>query len=337
MPMSDEALGFLMVTLAGSATGLGAAVVFSERAIQMASKRVLAGCLGISAGVMLYVSFVEIFVKSLGAFEEAGNGPSDAYLKATVCFFCGCLMMKLVDKLVHAIDGHYTQMPTFDEVPERSAAKAGGAPQMADFAPPQKAATAPPPACCGAAMSPETSEDVSLDVVEGGGALEVGGAEGEGAPAGDTKLVRMGLMTALAIAIHNFPEGLATFVATLDDPSVGASLAIAIGIHNIPEGLCVSIPIYYATGDRKRAFLWAMLSGVTEPIGALIGWALLQGRLDQGMYGVLFGLVGGMMVTIVLHELLPTAHRFDPGDTLVTNSVLLGMMMMSSSLVLFVY
>ena len=114
--------------------------------------------------------------------------------------------MKLVDKLVHAIDGRYTQMPTLDEVPERSAAKAGGAPQMADFAPPQKAATAPPPACCGAAMSPETSEDVSLDVVEGGGALEVGGAEGEGAPAGDTKLVRMGLMTALAIAIHNFPE-----------------------------------------------------------------------------------------------------------------------------------
>lgn len=147
----------------------------------------------------------------------------------------------------------------------------------------------------------------------------------------------MGAMTALAIAIHNFPEGLATFVATLDDPSVGASLAIAIGIHNIPEGLCVSIPIYYATGDRKRAFLWAMLSGVTEPIGALIGWALLQGRLDQTMYGVLFGMVGGMMVMIVLHELLPTAHRFDPGDTLVTNCVLLGMAIMSSSLVLFVY
>merc|ERR1712072_176356 len=81
------------------------------------------------------------------------------------------------------------------------------------------------------------------------------------------KLQKMGLMTALAIGIHNFPEGLATFVATLHDPNVGAALAVAIGIHNIPEGLCVSIPIYYSTGSRTKALAWALLSGISEPIG----------------------------------------------------------------------
>ena len=118
----------------------------------------------------------------------------------------------------------------------------------------------------------------------------------------DKKLVHMGLATALSIAIHNFPEGLATFVATVDDPSVGATLAIAIAVHNIPEGLCVSIPIYYATGDRRKAFLWGLLSGVTEPIGAALGWAILAGAMSDVVYGIMFGLVAGMMVRISIKE-----------------------------------
>ena len=150
------------------------------------------------------------------------------------------------------------------------------------------------------------------------------------------KLVRMGLNTALAIGIHNFPEGLATFVAALDDPSVGISLAVAIAIHNIPEGLCVAIPIYYATGSKKKAFWWAMLSGATEPIGALIGWGILQGSVGETAYGVLFGFVAGMMVMICLHELIPTAHRYDPEDRVVTNSAVCGMAVMAISLCLFV-
>merc|ERR1719192_3165961 len=108
------------------------------------------------------------------------------------------------------------------------------------------------------------------------------------------QLQRMGLNTAAAIAIHNFPEGLATFVATLADPSVGATLAIAIGIHNIPEGLCVALPIYYATNSRLRGFLWALLSGLSEPVGAFVGWAIIKSSgndMNQGIYGVLFGLV----------------------------------------------
>merc|ERR1711934_258017 len=111
----------------------------------------------------------------------------------------------------------------------------------------------------------------------------------------------MGMMTALAIGIHNFPEGLATFVATLDDPAVGASLAIAIAIHNIPEGLCVSIPIYFATGDRWKAFRWALLSGVSEIVGALLGWALLKDHFDNLLYGIVFGLAAIVAASTTHH------------------------------------
>ena len=119
----------------------------------------------------------------------------------------------------------------------------------------------------------------------------------------------MGLATALSIAIHNFPEGLATYVGAVLDPAVGATMAIAIAIHNIPEGLCVSIPIYYATGNRTKAFMWGLLSGITEPIGAFAGWAILMSSMSQVAYEVLFGMVAGMMVRISVKELMPTAYK----------------------------
>lgn len=151
------------------------------------------------------------------------------------------------------------------------------------------------------------------------------------------KLVKMGINTAIAIGLHNFPEGLATFVAALADPKVGAILAIAIGIHNIPEGLCVALPIYYATGNRWKAFCWALLSGASEPLAALLGWAILANSFSDDMYAVLFGLVAGMMVIISTRELLPTAHRYDPDDTVVTYSFIAGMVIMAFSLVLFAF
>ena len=145
----------------------------------------------------------------------------------------------------------------------------------------------------------------------------------------------MGMNTALAIGLHNFPEGLATFVAALNDPTVGAILAFAIAIHNIPEGLCVALPIFYATGNRRNAFLWALLSGASEIIAALLGWAVLASAVDDTTYAVLFGLVAGMMVIISIRELLPTAHGYDPEDTVVTYSFIGGMTLMALSLVMF--
>ncbi len=149
------------------------------------------------------------------------------------------------------------------------------------------------------------------------------------------RLLKMGLQTALAIALHNFPEGLATFVAFLDNPSIGIAFAVAIAIHNIPEGFCVSLPVYYASGNRTKAFLWGTFSGFTEPIGALVGWLFFRNGLDFLVYGILFGSVGGMMVMISLRELLPTAFRYDPRDTIVTVSIISGMVLMALSLLLF--
>jgi len=150
------------------------------------------------------------------------------------------------------------------------------------------------------------------------------------------ELMRMSVNTALAIGIHNFPEGLATFVATLNDPSVGAVLAVAIAIHNIPEGLSVAMPLYYATGDRWGSFKWAVISGLAEPVAALLGWAVLASCFSNKTYGILFGMVAGMMVIVTCKELLPTAHRADPGDTVVTYAFITGMCIMALSLVLFI-
>ena len=146
----------------------------------------------------------------------------------------------------------------------------------------------------------------------------------------------MGVMTAVAIGIHNFPEGLATFVAALADTSLGVAIAVAIAIHNVPEGLCVALPIYYSTGSRWRATLWAFLSGISEPIGGLIGWLVFaKSDLHPLAYGVMFSLVAGMMVFISLHELLPTALSYDPKNQFVTFSLVGGMVIMALSLLLF--
>ena len=195
------------------------------------------------------------------------------------------------------------------------------------------------------ALTPESKMDMGDDlagVEEGAGgesaARAAAGAAGGAVADGDNqKLVRMGVMTAVAIGIHNFPEGLATFVAALSDPSVGLALAVAIAIHNIPEGLCVAIPVYYATGNRWKAFGWALLSGVSEPIGAALGWLVLKDIMSELVYGILFGVVAGMMVNITIHELIPTAVRYDPADKVTTNSIIAGMAIMALSLTLFLY
>lgn len=151
----------------------------------------------------------------------------------------------------------------------------------------------------------------------------------------EQKLMKMGVATAIAIALHNIPEGLVTFVGYTEDPTVGFVLALGIALHNIPEGLCISMPIYYATGNRMKAFLWGILSGVSEPLGALIGWVILGRSFSGNTYGILFGLVAGIMVFIAIDELLPNAHRYDHHGHLVTYSVFAGMFALSASLMLF--
>lgn len=294
---------------AGMATGIGAAVVFSDRMIQLANKKVLAGCLGIASGVMLYVSFLDIFSKSLDSYT-VGHSEETAYALATVTFFSGFILYAIIGYIVHLIDpdSHSTDIGEYLK---------GGSKH-------------PVP----------TEKAVELSAIDG--SLELGNLEAIAPHDGQLsseedekkKLAKMGLMTALAISIHNFPEGLLTFVGYIADPAVGASLAIAIGIHNIPEGLCVAIPVYYSTGSRWKAFGWAMVSGFSEIMGGALGWLVLANVVGDDIYGALFGIVGGMMVMIVISELIPTAIRYDPEDEVTTKSVIFGMVVMAVSLIL---
>lgn len=123
------------------------------------------------------------------------------------------------------------------------------------------------------------------------------------------RLKRMGLSTALAIAIHNFPEGMATFLAALENPQTGVAIAIAVALHNIPEGVSVSVPIYYATGRRGRAFMLSFLSGLAEPLGGLVAAVTLDWLLPTQSMGLVFASVAGVMVYVSIDELLPTARQ----------------------------
>ena len=159
--------------------------------------------------------------------------------------------------------------------------------------------------------------------------LEVGEDSGQ-----DHKFLRMGIITALAIGIHNFPEGMATFVSALQDPSIALPIVAAIAIHNIPEGIAVSVPIYQATGSRKKAFLYSFLSGLSEPVGALIGWLVLAPIMNPVVFGVIFAGVAGIMVFISFDELLPSAREYGEHH-LSIYGLISGMAVMAVSLLLF--
>jgi ZIP family zinc transporter len=145
---------------------------------------------------------------------------------------------------------------------------------------------------------------------------------------------RVGLMTAVAITAHNFPEGLATFFATLGNPAVGLPLALAIAIHNIPEGIAIAIPVYFATGNKGYALGASLASGLAEPVGAIIGFGLLSSFLNDAVFGAVFGVIAGVMVFLAIDELLPAAKRYAKGHETVYGLVS-GMGVLAISLVLF--
>jgi len=335
-PEENLALAFGLVTAAGLSTTLGAALVFWDRFFTLANNSLLGAALGFSGGVMLYVSFVEIFQKSVADFETceclwdgADEEDSAAYVVATLCFFGGVVITYSMDFLVHKISkcaghGHSHNPPEISS--QTMSSKNQGEPNVS----PLERTDSPVNELVleDSGSSPKETEEPK--------AVRSSSFDDNETDEEKKKLKHMGSMTALAIGLHNFPEGLATFVATLGDPAVGVALTVAIAIHNIPEGLCVSIPVYYATGSRWKGFCMAFWSGVTEIIGAALGYAFLKEILGPAAYAALFGVVSGMMVTIVLKELLPTAHRYDPADKYVTNSVFVGAFIMALSLVLFV-
>mmetsp|Transcript_38691 Transcript_38691/g.50983 ORF Transcript_38691/g.50983 Transcript_38691/m.50983 type:complete len:342 (+) Transcript_38691:151-1176(+) len=331
-------LAFVLVIAAWLATGFGALLVFNSRLIALASSRSLACALSASAGVMLYVSFIEIFTKSYDAFKLAGYEEANAHCFATLAFFGGVGLGNFLEHLGLHLETLYNRRKGGQSEANAQIQQLEGQQQELE--------------------SDVEHKEVDLSNVEEGrfemnlgnsgkGELQPSvnpmaldadkSSQGSVQEAEKQRLHHIGMIAAVALGCHNFPEGLATFVATIDDPSVGAALALAISIHNIPEGICVSIPIFYATGSRWRAFLTAVLSGLSEPLGALLGYLVLYSCFSYELYGSIFGIVAGLMINICLRELIPTAHKYDPKDKVSSKGIIFGMMIMAMSLVLFLY
>lgn len=323
-------IGLGLAIAGGLSTAIGAGMVFSERYIKLASQKVLAGGLGMSAGVMIYVSFVEIFHESVEHYGKMeGMSEKSAEFFAGLTFFVGMLLMMALDKIVNMID------PDHDT------------PHLAEQGEKQERELQNP-----ASDTVVEVSEVSKDSKDQRSSKHLKAEEQSSVFDKSAKALRlMGLKTALAIALHNFPEGVATFVATLNSVQLGLTMCLGIAIHNIPEGFCVAVPYYYATGSRWKAFLWGTLSGLTEPLGALFTWAMCylfaqtSGAVGEGqtlevdipdvVYGVLFGLVAGMMVFLSISELLPTAFKYAEGDnSIVAKACAGGMAIMWASMLL---
>ena len=126
----------------------------------------------------------------------------------------------------------------------------------------------------------------------------------------DKSLFKVGIISMIAIILHNLPEGIATFVATSSDVKLGISLTLAIAMHNIPEGISISVPIYYSTGSKKKAIFYTLISALSEPLGALLAFIFLKIFINDTILGILFSLIAGIMLQISFCELLPTAKRY---------------------------
>ncbi|MFQ6125953.1 MAG: zinc transporter ZupT [Candidatus Heimdallarchaeota archaeon] len=151
----------------------------------------------------------------------------------------------------------------------------------------------------------------------------------------DPELIRTGKLTALGVSIHNFPEGIITFLGTIVDLKIGLLLMLAIALHNIPEGMSVSFPIFYATKDRKKAFMLSFLSGLAEPLGALVAGVILFQFLNDTVLGIGLSLVAGIMIFLSLHELIPVAHKYDDSRRIASIGVIAGIIIMMITLPLF--
>ncbi|MBN1778501.1 MAG: zinc transporter ZupT [Clostridiales bacterium] len=267
MTTHDVLFAFSLTLLAGLSTGIGSLLSLITN---KTNTKFLSVALGFSAGVMIYVSFVEIMVKANAALSSALGDKPGAWVTAGGFFF-GVLLIALIDKLIPSAENPH-EVHTVEEMD--------------------------------------------------------GNAEHH-----KNRLKRMGVLTALAIGIHNFPEGLATFTAALADPQLGIPIAVAIAIHNIPEGIAVAVPIFYATGSRKKAFRLSFLSGLAEPVGAAIGYLILFRFFNDAVFGFTFAAVAGIMVFISLDELLPAAREYGEHHLSIYGLVA-GMAVMALSLLL---
>ena len=343
-------LAFGLTIAAGLATVIGAIPPLLP-CIKHTNRTLLSASLALAAGVMIYVSFTEIFSKTDAYFCCITE---DHHVVSTVfCFFGGIVLTVLMNTAVHGLELLDRQYD-FKKLIRRafcrrkpslnvSNRRANDEPSIPTAAMEEKDPTSKVKNTIVLSTSTDKSRNVSSIPDAEAPAVEMSKLEDaetarELAETNDLKqLRRMGILSCLAIGMHNVPEGLATFVATTADPSFGAALAIAIGLHNIPEGLTVAMPIFYATKSHWKAFLFATISGLAEPVGGFIGWLTLRNAFGPLVYAVCFGFVAGMMIYIAMVELLRLSFKFDSKGYIATASVIIGMFIMAIGLLLFEY
>ncbi|WIM68542.1 zinc transporter ZupT [Corynebacterium breve] len=264
--LSEILIAFSMTLLAGLATGIGGAIGVIRKE---PGSRFTASALGFSAGVMVFVSLVEILPKGTESLVEIWGDKGGAWA-GTIAFFAGIALIALIDRLVpEEINPH--EPDSFHNADKLASRRA--------------------------------------------------------------RMMKAGMLTAVALALHNFPEGFATFIAALEEPSLAIPIVVAIAIHNIPEGIAVAVPLRAATGSRWKAWGWATLSGLAEPLGALVGFLILMPVMGPAAMGIAFAGVAGIMVFISLDELLPTAKETGEHHAS-TYGMIAGMAVMAVSLVL---
>lgn len=269
--METGRIGFalLLTLLAGLATGIGSAIAFFAK---RTDRKFLSFALGFSAGVMIYVSFMELLFTAYTEIQVLVEGRTGQFI-AIAAFFGGMAIAAIIDKLVPSVENPHE------------------------------------------ARSVEMMRSHSKKAEK------------------ERQLARTGIITALALAIHNFPEGIATFMSAVQQPEIGLAIAVAIAIHNIPEGIAVSVPIYYATNSKKKAFWYSFLSGLAEPVGAIVAYLILMPFLSPMLLNCTFAAVAGIMVFISFDELLPAAREYGEHHISIYGLVA-GMIIMAVSLIL---
>ncbi|CAH0478371.1 unnamed protein product [Peronospora belbahrii] len=318
----DVGIAFALNIAAGAATVLGGMVIFSKRLVYLANPVSLAVALSVSSGVMMFISLAELFGKAVHSLTQGirtedmsdEKATGHGWLAAICCFAFGIGLLYVIDMVVHKISPEHemTEIENLKGVRESMQ-------QFESYKMANKSSTP----CV--ESGPSTCAEPTPNYVQ----------MNENAK---QSLQRMGLLSALAIGIHNLPEGVATYVGAIQNSSVGFSLAVGIGLHNIPEGIAVAAPIYFATGSRSRGIMWCAISAGAEPLGGLVAWLAIGNGMEPLSEGILFGIVCGIMVCICVKELIPTAYKFAKDKThIVAFGNFAGMFIMAASLTLFGY
>jgi ZIP family zinc transporter len=310
--------------------------------------------------MQVFVSLMEVLPSSVTELRQGGLTPVMSSLIGYLCFFAGialCYALDLITDSILALGKRSSSnssssrrsialsTSTSDVIVDLDRNSANGSNDKDALLDPSSPPSSHLPNAAAAAAQHEPNHRQRLNPrlqppatatarTGAGGTAAVEAAFQE--EAGEySELMRTSWLLAMAITLHNLPEGLATFVGYMSSPKTGISIAISIALHNIPEGIVIGVPVYYATGSRGRAILWAALSGVAEPLGALIGLAVvLSGHMSHVAMGTIMAAVAGIMTGITFQELIPRSMQYDPSNRWTINGLFAGMAIMAVSLVM---